>query len=222
MNSLLATLLSGSGTQFEYTYSIAAETGMVEQADVDWNATDWQRNTGGFRLGYQLTSNVDLLTSVHWGQQNSGYNDYYYDYEEGHVSSSLSGYDVTVSETLMHVGPKFSWNLKPWFAPYATLQGVLIHNRLQMSDDGAFDEDSTTLVDATAVGVGATGALGLEFRTRPIGSNMQLFAYGEGGSTGATALQFSLKGAGADEGDVNIGDLGYGGTYFRFGVGTKF
>ena len=37
MNSLLATLLSGSGTQFEYTYSIAAETGMVEQADVDWN-----------------------------------------------------------------------------------------------------------------------------------------------------------------------------------------
>jgi len=65
MNTLLATLLSGSGTQFEYTYSIAAETGMVEQADVDWNVTDWQRNTGGFRLGYQLTSNVDLLTSVH-------------------------------------------------------------------------------------------------------------------------------------------------------------
>lgn len=225
MNSLLATLLSGSGTQFEYTYSIAAETGMVEQADVDWNATDWQRNTGGFRLGYQLTNNVDLLTSVHWGQQNSGSNDYYYDdygYGEDYESSGLTGYDVAISETLMHIGPKFSWNLKPWFAPYATAQGMLVHNRLQMSDDGVFDEDSTTLVDATAVAFGATGALGLEFRTRPIAKNMQLFVYGEGGATGATALQFSLNGAGADEGDVNIGDLGYGGSYLRFGLGTKF
>jgi len=222
MNTLLATLLSGSGTQFEYTYSIAAEAGMVEQADADWNVTDWQRNTGGFRLGYQLTSNVDLLTSVHWGQQSSGYNDYYYDYEEGYESSGLGGYDVAISETLMHVGPKFSWNLKPWFAPYATVQGILIHNRLQMSDDGAFDEDSTTLIDATGVGVGATGALGLEFRTRPVGENLQLFVYGEGGATGATALQFSLKDAGAGENDINIGDLGYGGSYFRLGAGTKF
>ncbi len=224
MNTLLATLLSGSGTQFDYTYSLAVETGMVEQADVDWDyATSWQRSTGGLRLGYQLTNTVDILGSVHWGQQSSGYNDYYYDYdyEEGY-STGLSGYDTQVSETLIHVGPKFSWNLKPWFAPYATVQGLLVHNRLQMSDNGAFDEDATTLVDASAMGFGATGALGLELRTRPLAKKSQLFVYGEAGNTAATALNFSVKGAGVGEEDINIGDLGYGGAYFRLGAGMKF
>jgi len=55
MNSLLATLLSGSGNNFDYTYSIAAEVGMIEQSDYDWNlASNWQSSTGGLRLGYQV------------------------------------------------------------------------------------------------------------------------------------------------------------------------
>ena len=42
MNTLLATLLSGSGNQFDYTYSLAAEVGTVEQADADWDmASNW-------------------------------------------------------------------------------------------------------------------------------------------------------------------------------------
>lgn len=222
MNTLLATLLSGSGTQFDYTYSIAAETGYIEQADVDWDFTsNWQRSTGGLRLGYQVTSNVDLLGSVHWGTQYSGYNDYYYDYDE-YDSDALSGYDAQTAETLIQIGPKFSWNLKPWFAPYATVQGVVAHNRLQMSDNGSFDEDATTLVDASAMGFGATAALGLELRIRPIADKAQLFFYAEGGSSAVTALNFSLEGAGTGESDINIGDLGYGGAYTRVGLGTKF
>lgn len=144
MNTLLATLLSGSGNQFDYTYSLAAEVGEVQQADVDWNtARNWQANTGGFRLGYQVTDNVDMLGSVHWSTQGNDSYDYYY-YEEPN-NSSLSGYETQVSETLIHVGPKFSWNLNSWFAPYATAQALVIHNRLQMSDNGTFDEDSNTL-----------------------------------------------------------------------------
>ena len=91
-----------------------------------------------------------------------------------------------------------------------------------MSDNGSFDEDSKTLIDDSALGFGATGALGLEIRTRPIAKKAQLFFYGETGASAATALNFSLQGAGADEGDINIGDLGYGGSYFRVGAGTKF
>ena len=223
MNTLLATLLSGSGNQFDYTYSLAAEVGEVQQADVDWNtASNWQANTGGFRLGYQVTDNVDMLGSVHWGTQgNDSYDYYYYEYEEPH-NSSLSGYETQVSETLIHVGPKFSWNLNSWFAPYATAQALVIHNRLQMSDNGTFDEDSNTLIDASSMGVGATGALGLEIRTRPIAKKAQVFLYGETGASGATALKFSMAGAGTDETDINIGDLGYGGSYFRIGAGMKF
>ena len=133
MNTLLATLLSGSGNQFDYTYSLAAEVGTVEQADADWDmASNWQVNTGGLRLGYQITDNVDILGSVHWGTQgNSDYHDYYYyeEYDESY-NTSLSGYEIQVSETLIHLGPKMSWNINSWLAPYATAQGLLIHNRL--------------------------------------------------------------------------------------------
>lgn len=224
MNTLLATLLSGSGNQFDYTYSIAAETGIVEQADVDWDmASSWQSSTGGFRLGYKVTDNVDMLGSVHWGTQGNDSYDYYYDYEyDEYVGNGMSGYEVQVSETLIHVGPKISWNINSWLAPYATAQALVVHNRLQMSDNGTFDEDSNTLIDASGMGFGATGALGLEIRTKPIAKKAQLFFYGETGATGATAINFALEGAGAGESDINIGDLGYGGGYFRVGAGTKF
>lgn len=225
MNTLLATLLSGSGTQFEYTYSLAAEVGAVAQADADWDiASNWQANTTGLRLGYQLNDNLDILGSVHWGTQGNGsnYGYYYYeDYDDSH-NSSMSGYEIQVSETLIHLGPKMSWNINSWLAPYATAQGLVIHNRLQMSDSASFDEDSKTLIDDSGLAFGATGALGLEIRTRPIAKKAQLFFYGETGASAATAINFALQSAGADEGDINIGDLRYGGSYFRVGAGTKF
>jgi len=223
MNSLLATLLSGTGTQFDYTYSLAVETGVIAQSDVDWNAlSDWQRSTGGLRMGYKITPTIDLLGSVHWGTQSDSYNYYYDDYDVEYYDNGLSGYDSQVSETVVQLGPKFSWNLKPWFAPYATVQGLMIHNRLQMSDNGSFDEDATTLIDASAMGFGAAGALGLELRIRPIADKTQIFFYGEGGSAGTTALQFAMTDAGAGGTDINIGDLGYGGGYVRVGLGSKF
>ena len=69
---------------------------------------------------------------------------------------------------------------------------------------------------------GATGAVGLELRVKPIAKKAQLFFYGESGATGSTAIKFALEGAGTDETDINIGDLGYGGSYFRVGAGMKF
>ena len=90
-----------------------------------------------------------------------------------------------------------------------------------MSDNGSFDEDSNTLIDASGIGFGATGAVGLELRARPIAKKAQLFFYGESGATGSTAVKFALEGAGTDEADINIGDLGYGGSYFRVGAGTR-
>ena len=225
MNSLLAALLSGSGTTFDHNYSIAVESGLVEQNDVDWDVVDnWQRNTGGVRVGYAISSNLEILGSIHHGSQSSGYNDYYYEYEDyGYVEPSLSGYATNVNETLIHLGPKFSWNLTSWFAPYATVQGLLIHNQLQMGEGYSLDEeDSATFVNASAMGVGATGALGFEVRLRPIAKKVQLFTYGETGLTSATALNFALKEAAADGSDISIGDLGYGGGYYRIGIGTKF
>ena len=101
-----------------------------------------------------------------------------------------------------------SWNINSWLAPYATAQGLVIHNRLQMSDSASFDEDSKTLIDDSGLAFGATGALGLEIRTRSIANKAQLFFYGETGASAATAINFSLQGAGANEGDINIRDLG--------------
>lgn len=226
MNSLLAALLSGSGTMFDHNYSVALESGLVEQNDVDWDLMDnWQRATGGVRVGYAVSPNLEILGSIHVGSQSSyNYNDDYYYYDDyEYTESSLSGYASNVNETLIHVGPKFSWNVTSWFAPYATVQGLLIHNQLQMSDGYSVDEDDAiSFVSASAMGVGATGALGFELRLRPIAKKVQLFTYAETGATGSTALNFALKDAAADGSDINIGDLGYGGGYYRIGIGTKF
>jgi hypothetical protein len=225
MNNLLAALLSGSGTMFDHSYSVAVESGLVAQNDVDWNMMDyWQRGTGGVRVGYAMSPNMELLGSIHHGVQSTSYDNYYYgDYDYEYTSSELNGYAISVSETFIHVGPKFSWNLTNWFSPYATAQGVLIHNRLQMADGYSInEEDDSTYVDTSAMGVGLTGALGLELRLRPIAKKTQLFTYFETGATTATPLNFVLGEAAADGSDINIGDLGYGGGYYRLGLGTKF
>ena len=224
MNTLLATLLAGSGEVFETTYSLAVETGQVEKADPDWDTVAYYPEpTVGIRAGRTINPNLEILGSIHYAStNNSDQGDYYY-YEDDGYSTSFSGYSGDVTETLVHIGPKFNWNIKPWFAPYATAQGLVVHNRIRLADDYALEEDdSITFVSASGIGLGLTGALGLELRTRPIAKKAQLFFYGEGGSTVASPLQFSLLKAAEDESDIAIGDLTYGGQYVRFGMGARF
>ena len=222
MNNLLAALLSGSGATFDHTYSVAVETGVVSQQDVDWEILDsWQQNTSGLRFGYALSPNLEILGSFHYGSQNQNSDWVIHEYEE--PEDAFGVYSMNVNETLIHLGPKFTWNMTSWLAPYATAQGLLIHNQLQFGEGYSIDEeDSATFAQSSALGVGLTGAVGLEVRLRPIAKKVQLFTYAEAGATSASALNFSLKDASSDGEAINIGDLGYGGGYYRIGLGTKF
>ena len=223
MNTLLATLLSGSGEVFDTTYSLAIETGQVEQADPDWDTVAyWSEPSVGIRAGRTINPNLEILGSIHYASTSNNDQEYYY-YEDEGYNTTFSGFSADVTETLVHVGPKFNWNIKPWFAPYATAQGLVVHNRIRLADDYSLEEeDSITFVSASGVGVGLTGALGLELRTRPIAKKSQLFFYGEGGSTVASPIEFSLSKASSDGSDLEIGDLTYGGQYVRFGMGARF
>ncbi len=225
MNTLLATLLSGSGEVLDTTFSIALESGQLEHQDPDWDTvTSWSDPSVGVRVGYTINPNLEILGSVHYRVESStSGNDYYYDYEESNETEIFSGYSIEVSETFIHIGPKVNWNIKPWLAPYGTAQGLIIHNQLRMGDEySVAEEDSITSLSTSGIGVGLTGAVGLELRTRPIAQKGQLFFYGEGGGSVVSPLEFSIQSASADESDIDIGDLKYGGQYVRFGAGARF
>ena len=80
------------------------------------------------------------------------------------------------------------------------------------------EEDSATFVNASAMGVGATGALGFEVRLHPSPKFNSLHMARLDDER--NALNFALKEAAADGSDISIGDLGYGGGYYRIGIGT--
>ena len=234
MNTFLATLLAGSSAGFSPSYSVDFETGYTEHADVDWDLVDsWQNNSAGLRFGYIMSPKMDIIASYQHSVGSNSSPDYYYDDVE-YMSSGFSGYDISVSENIFSVGPKFNWNVKSlfvpyssaWikhrFVPYATAQLVVIANTLSMADTFVGDEYANTSLQSTAMAVGGTGALGLEIRTRPISSKFQFHGFLEYGGTATSSMNFQLKDAASDGGSINIGDLAYQGVHFRGGVGVRF
>ena len=121
---------------------------------------------------------------------------------------------------LVHV---FPYPLQKWLLPYASTEAQLSHGYLQLGN--TLDKDTaTTLVTASGFGVGAVGVVGVELRSRPLFQKFQLTGYLEGGGGITTPLQFSLRDFGGDEASDSrsIGELQYGGSVVRAGVGIRF
>jgi len=227
---LLATLLATSSTEFSPKYSLAFETGTLAHYDPHWSLISyWQDPSVGLRFGYNISSKI-ALTGSYQGANSSGtinYGgdyDYYYD-EEGNYTETYSGLgnvEAEIQENIITVGPKINFGSVRWFVPYASVQGIVVHGRLEMGDSTYEEDEATTYFKDSAMGVGALGALGLELRTRPIAGRVQPIMYFEYGGGITSNLNFSIPSIGVGGDDMPIGDLQYGGQHFRFGVGAQF
>lgn len=220
MNGLLASLLATSSSEFNPTYTLAFETGQLQYNDDDWSLVEsWQTSTVGLRFGYSLSQRLEIVSSYQFNEASRYVGGYYEDYYDGYY------YDqevlTMVTENQLTVGPRINFPVLKWMVPYATTQALFLANRLQMGD--SLDSDNaTTYFQDTAFGAGLIGALGIEFKTRPISGKFQPTMYFEGGSGISTNLDFSIPDIGVDGASMPIGDLSYGGGYFRFGIGSRF
>jgi len=224
MNTLLAALMSGGDPGFTPKYSVAFEVGQNEHSDPDWDTVEgYPYNSTGVRLGYNLSPKLEMVASYQH-QVTGSYNDYYYDYyyDEEYTSSEFTGINGSINENILSIGPKYNLTIKPWLVPYVTGQAVFVAQKLSLQDAVSASDDPITLVEDNAFGMGLTGALGLEVRTRPIAGKAQLNTFFEYGGTSGPKMNFALSEAGTDGSDIPIGDLQYGGYHFRFGVGARF
>ena len=227
---LLATLLATSSTDFSPKYSLAFETGMLDHYDPHWDLLDsWQDPSVGLRLGYNISPKLAVVGSYQ-GMNSSrtinygGDYEYYYDDDGEYIESysSLGNVEAEIQENIFAAGPKINFGSKRWIAPYATVQGILVHGRLEMGDNVIDEEEATTYFKDSAVGVGALGALGLEVKSRPIAGKTQALMYFEYGGGITSRLNYSIPSIGVGGEDMPIGDLQYGGQHFRFGIGAQF
>jgi len=220
--SMLLVASTASASDFSPTYDLALETGYLAQNDNDWGYFGYPENTFGLRAGYHISPNLSILASYQsvLGTDTIGNSNYYNENEdygdEESVSSSLDSVQMSVRSNQFSVGPRISWNFKRWFVPYATAQGLLVHGHLRMGD-GLDPDDATTFLKDSGYAVGTVGGLGLELRTRPINGKCQLNTYFEWGYGLSSTINFKTQ-----EANLPIGDLQYGGGYFRYGIGTRF
>lgn len=223
--AIFSGLLTASASEFQPKYDLAFETGYLAHGDGDWGYLGWPENTVGVRAGYHLSSRLSVVTSFQSisNINSTGYNSYsYYDEEYEYVGgSSLDGARLGIRSNQLSVGPKLAVEIKRWFVPYATAQGLITHAHLQMGDT-LEEDDAKTYIKDSAFGVGTIGALGLEMRTRPIQGKFQLNTYIEAGGGISSNMNFKVKDLGEDDANLPIGDLKYAGQYIRFGIGTRF
>lgn len=204
-------------------YEMSIHRELYETLDAPYGVVGHQDDLVGFRLGYQLNSLITFTAS--YSTASSGGQNSYYDYPEEPDSGS-SGTGRVLSEyrsNHFNAGARFSLPLQKWLIPYASTEAQISHGHLQLGN--SLDKDTaTTLVTASGFGVGAVGLLGIELRSRPLFQKFQITGYFEGGAGITTPLQFSLRDFGGDEaGDSrSIGDLQYGGSVVRAGVGLRF
>ena len=127
----------------------------------------------GLRIGYGVKPWLSLIASWNVGitaDLNSIDSDDDYmieevEYPAGNTGSSLSGY--LGSQFVHHqlsFGPKFDLSITPNWHPYIASQVVMIHGKLQFSDN---IEDDSSLVNITTSDVGFGGNLtaGVEWRS---------------------------------------------------------
>jgi hypothetical protein len=183
-------------------------------------------NLTGLRGGFGLSENLTIVGSWNLGITDTDFsNSYYLEYgedgDEVYYEGDGSNQDLSSRLILNEIafGPKFGIQLSPWLHSYATAQVNLIHGSLTFSDD-VEDDDSLSMISASAMGFGGSGAVGVEFRMKPIQNCYQVASHLEFGGQWNTALSFTHT----DENDssLRIGSLGIGGLAVRGGVGVRF
>ena len=148
------------------------------------------------------------------------YGYYDYDYNDDYYHSESDVGTVATFNQLM-TGVKYSYRLTSWLHPYASIQALVQHGHLLITDDYN-SERPLYEFRSNAFGVGGAGVAGLELRTKKIAKKYKLSTYFEGGYAAMTPLQFNYT-SGFDDAQKNsLGQLRFGSGYSRIGIGIKF
>ena len=227
---LLTTIGLASAGEARHELSIEVGTQAERDPDAGFLSSNPESSLG-IRGGYGLNPWLTVLASVHVGGTRNqvdpsgyyeyGYEEEYYDYDDYYYGESGVGFDSLFLHTQVSTGPKASYVLKPWLLTYATLQASGMHGLLRLDDD-LDEKESLSEFSSQAVAVGGAAAAGFELRSKSVRGKYNLASHMELGYGATTRLNFRFR-PGADGADpVPIGDLAFGGTYFRLGVGVRF
>jgi hypothetical protein len=182
----------------------------------------------GLRGGYGLNSWLTLIGSWHMSSTKTAFRDPYYDdygYDSDYNTEDYYGQEGVFNTTLRSheftVGPKVDWSVSKRFHPYATTQ--LMVNRMHLSINDSLDDDPMIDIRGGGFGVGGLASGGLEYRSRPMSSGVQLASHMEFGYGISSKINFdNMKNNDGDYSEIDAGDLSMEGLYFRFGVGVRF
>jgi hypothetical protein len=228
---MMLILLTTMGIAFagEARHELSLEVGTQAERDSDAGFLSGDpEGSLGIRGGYGMSSWLTILGSLHVGGTRTIMEDYsYYDYgyedeyyDEYHYTDSQV-FDSLFLHTQISSGPKASYVLKPWLVPYATVQATGVHGLLRLDDD-LDEKDSLIETSAQAIAVGGAAAAGIEIRSKSVRGEFNVASHLELGYGATTKLNFKSR-SGTEGGDpLSIGDLAFGGTYFRLGIGLRF
>jgi len=202
-------------------HEISLELGTFGAPDEAWDILGDGAAVGSYggRIGLGLTKNLSIVAGYHHA------------YDGGQVEGEIGDdwqelFSTSFRSHQIALGPKLRWNVKPWFAPYATVQalGWIGHARL---DDDTEADDNPNQYAYTGFAPGGVGAAGVEFRPVKVTRGLRLATHLEFGY-GITGQMTLRQDAGTDaanrDGDnaAELGRIGFRGFTMRWGVGVRF
>lgn len=226
LNLILMTMGSALALDDSPRNEFSLEIGYLD-GDDEQSYTYYNGTTLGLRGGYGINSWLTVIGSWHMNQTNTtfGYDDYEspdYDYEVSDEINSDMPFHTQLRSHEFTIGTKYDWSPLNRLHPYATTQLMLNRMGLRINEGEALDDP---MVDIRGGGLGIGGVVsgGLEVRTRPMTSGLQLASHLELGYGIASKVQFdNLENNNGDFSEIDAGDLSLGGLYFRWGVGVRF
>ena len=228
LNLIFVILNSAHALEDAPKNELSMEVGYLDGRDSKaW--TYHNSTTLGLRGGYGINSWLTAIGSWHmsqtytsFGESDYYYDDYGYDDEYAYSSSAALPFSTRLRSHEIALGTKFDWSPLKRVHPYATTQLLINRMGLNITEDLYADEP---LVDIRGGGLGFGGIAsgGVELRSRPFSSGLQLASHMEFGYGISSRVQFdNLKNNDGAFSSVDAGDLALGGLYFRWGVGVRF
>lgn len=202
-------------------HEVSFELGTLGAPDPTWDylGTEPYIPSYGARVGYGITPAVAIVASWHRGADGAEIEG------PGATDDDVLFRTAFVSHQIA-IGPKVQWRWKPWLAPYATLQGLGVVGKARL-DDGFDDDDNPNQYSYSGLAPGGLVTAGVDLKPLRVTKGMRVGTHLEMGYA-HTARMTLVQDGGRDpansdnNGDVELGDVGFRGFTMRFGVGLNF
>lgn len=202
-------------------HEVSLELGTLGAPDPAWDYLGSQPYVPsyGARVGYGLTPAVSIVGSWHRGADGAEIEG------PGSAEDDVLFRTAFISHQLA-LGPKLQWRWKPWIAPYATLQGLGVIGKARL-DDGFDDDENPNQYTYTGFSPGGLVAGGVDLKPLRVAKGVRIGTHLELGYALTRRMRLVQEGgkdpANDDQnGDVELGSVGFRGLSMRFGVGVHF